>query len=134
MELTNAAADYLRKASPETRDAALCAEVAEVLCKLLAPFCPHWAEELWNTVLGHEGESIATVAWPSFDPAKAKAAQVEIAVQVSGKIKARITIDADATEEAALAAARDAVASAIDGKTLVKQIYIPGRLVNIVAK
>ena len=134
MELTNAAADYLRKASPETRDAALCAEVAEVLCKLLAPFCPHWAEELWNTVLGHEGESIATVAWPSFDPSKAKAAQVEIAVQVSGKIKARITIDADATEEAALAAARDAVASAIDGKTLVKQIYIPGRLVNIVAK
>ena len=68
MELTNAASDYLRKRSPEQRAAceesrAVDADVAEVLVKLLAPFAPHWAEELWHAVLGKDG-SVHTQPWP----------------------------------------------------------------------
>jgi leucyl-tRNA synthetase len=133
MELTNAAMGYLRKAAPEARDAALATEVAETITKLLAPIAPHWAEELWNTVLGHDG-SIHVEPWPEFDLEKAKADEVELAVQVNGKVKAKITVAASAAEEAIREEALAAVAKAIDGKDLKKVIVIPGRLVNIVAK
>ena len=138
MELVNAAGDYLRRASAEDRvadpeKAALDAEVAEVIVKLLAPFAPHWAEELWTTVLGHD-DSVHTQAWPEFDPAAAKAAEVELAVQVNGKVKAKITVAADAAEDEVRAAALEAVASATEGKDVKKVIVIPGRLVNVVAK
>ena len=140
MELSNAAGAFLRKASPELRAAdselaALSAEVAEVLVKLMAPICPHWAEELWGTVLSREG-SVHVQPWPEFDPEKAKDDEVELAVQINGKVKARIMVAADAAEAAVLDAAFavPAVAAAVDGKTVVKKIVIPGRLVNIVVK
>ena len=77
MELANAASDYLHKTSPEVRatDEALRSfdiEIAEVLVKLLAPITPHWAEELWQTELGHS-DSVHHQAWPDFDPEAAKA-------------------------------------------------------------
>ena len=138
MELANAAGDYLRKCSPEYRTGceqchALDIEVAEVLVKLLAPMAPHFCEELWQTVLGHEG-SVHQEAWPTFDAAKAKADEVELAVQVNGKVKARITVAADAAEDDVKAVALEAVSKATDGKTVAKTIVIPGRLVNIVVK
>ncbi len=138
MELVNATGDYLRKNSAETRAAnaelaAFDKEVAGVIVKLLAPMAPHWAEELWQDVLGNEG-SVHKEAWPEFDPNAAKSSEVELAVQVNGKVKAKITVAADASEEATRAAALDAVAAAIDGKDLKKVIIIPGRLVNVVAK
>ena len=101
--------------------------------KLLAPMAPHFCEELWQTVLGHEG-SVHQEAWPTFDAAKAKADEVELAVQVNGKVKARITVAADAAEDDVKAVALEAVSKATDGKTVVKTIVIPGRLVNIVVK
>ncbi len=138
MELVNATGDYLRKNSAESRaaDAELAGfdrEVAGVIVKLLAPMAPHWAEELWQDVLGNEG-SVHKEAWPEFDPSAAKSAEVELAVQVNGKVKAKITVAADAAEEAVREAALAAVAGATDGKDIKKVIVIPGRLVNVVAK
>ena len=101
--------------------------------KLLAPMAPHWAEELWQSVLGNE-TSVHKEAWPDFDPNAAKAAEVELAVQVNGKVKAKITVAADAAEDAVREAALEAVAAATDGKDIKKVIVIPGRLVNVVAK
>ncbi len=138
MELSNATGEYLRAFSPEARGncpdhQALDVEVAETIVKLMAPIAPHWAEELWRTVLGREG-SVHNAPWPEWDPDQAKDNQVELAVQLSGKVKARITVAADAPQEEVLAAAKAAVAGALEGKTIVKEIVVPGRLVNIVAK
>ena len=138
MELVNATGDYLRSNSAETRAAntelsAFDKEVAGVIVKLLAPMAPHWAEELWQDVLGNEG-SVHKQAWPEFDPNAAKSAEVELAVQVNGKVKAKITVAADAAKEAVREAALEAVASATDGKDIKKVIVIPGRLVNVVAR
>ena len=138
MELVNATGDYLRRNSAEDRAAnaelaAFDKEIAEVIVKLLAPMAPHWAEELWQNVLDNK-TSVHKEAWPDFDPNAAKAAEVELAVQVNGKVKAKITVAADAAEDAVREAALEAVASATDGKDIKKVIVIPGRLVNVVAK
>ncbi|MBB3171825.1 leucine--tRNA ligase [Parvibacter caecicola] len=138
MELSNATGEYLRAFSPEARAAcpdhqALDADVAQVIVKLMAPIAPHWADELWTTVLG-QGGSVHDAPWPTWDPEQAKDNEVELAVQLSGKVKARITVAADAPQPEVLAAAKAAVADALEGKTIVKEIVVPGRLVNIVAK
>ena len=138
MELANATGDFLHAASAEERAAnaelkALSADIAEVLVKLLSPICPHWSEELWHTVLGHEG-SVHVEPWLEFDPEKAKADEVELAVQVNGKVKAKITVAADAAEEDVKAQALEAVSQAIEGKDVKKVVVVKGRLVNIVAK
>ena len=138
MELVNATGDYLRKNSAEDRAAnaelvAFDKEIAEVIVKLLAPMAPHWAEELWQDVLGNE-TSVHKEAWPEFDPNAAKASEVELAVQVNGKVKAKITVATDAAEDAIREAALEAIADATAGKDIKKVIVIPGRLVNVVAK
>ena len=138
MELCNAAGDYLRKCSPDERAAcegsrAVDPEVAEVIVKLMAPIAPHWAEELWHDVLGREG-SVHVQPWPEFDPEQAKADEVELAVQVNGKVKAKITVAADALEDDVKAAGLAAAEKALEGKDVKKVVVVPGRLVNIVAK
>ena len=138
MELVNATGDYLRKNSAEDRAAnaelvAFDKEIAEVIVKLLAPMAPHWAEELWQDVLGNE-TSVHKEAWPEFDPNAAKASEVELAVQVNGKVKAKITVASDAAEDAIRETALEAIADATAGKDIKKVIVIPGRLVNVVAK
>lgn len=138
MELVNATGDYLRKNSAEDRTAnaelvAFDKEIAEVIVKLLAPMAPHWAEELWQDVLDNE-TSVHKEAWPEFDPNAAKASEVELAVQVNGKVKAKITVASDAAEDAIRETALEAIADATAGKDIKKVIVIPGRLVNVVAK
>lgn len=138
MELVNATGDYLRKNSAEDRAAnaelvAFDKEIAEVIVKLLAPMAPHWAEELWRDVLDNE-TSVHKEAWPEFDPNAAKASEVELAVQVNGKVKAKITVASDAAEDAIRETALEAIADATAGKDIKKVIVIPGRLVNVVAK
>ena len=138
MELVNATGDYLRKNSAEDRAAnaelvAFDREIAEVIVKLLAPMAPHWAEELWQDVLDNE-TSVHKEAWPEFDPNAAKASEVELAVQVNGKVKAKITVACDAAEDAIRETALEAIADATAGKDIKKVIVIPGRLVNVVAK
>ena len=101
---------------------------------LLNPFAPHLTEEI-NEVLSNK-EMLARAKWPEYDPAKCVDAAVEIAVQVSGKIKARLMIPTDSTEEAvkALVMADANVQAALAGKTVIKEIYVKGKLYNIVAK
>ena len=137
MELTNATAAFLRLRPAEHRmecktGGPLCREVAEVLVKLLAPIAPHFAEELWQVALEGTG-SVHEQPWPEFDPEQAKADEVELAVQLNGKVKAKVTVAADADEDAVKAAAQQAISGALEGKAVRKVIYVPGRLVNVVA-
>lgn len=104
------------------------------LLLLLNPFAPHITEELWS-LSGYAG-MLNGQAWPAFDEAKCKSAQVEMAVQVCGKVRARMTVDADSGEAAALAAAKvlPDIQPYLEGKTIVKEIVVKGKLVNIVVK
>ena len=101
---------------------------------LLNPFAPHITEEIWAQ-MGSEGQ-VSQQSWPAFDPAKCVDDTVEIALQVTGKIKARIDVPVDITAADAIALARshEAVAPLLAGKTVVKEIYVPGKLVNLVVK
>jgi leucyl-tRNA synthetase len=107
---------------------------AERFVLVLAPFAPHIAEELWQR-LGHD-KTLAYEPWPPFDPAMVTEAQVELPVQVNGKLRGRITVPADAGEDDVVAAAlaEPKVAAAIAGKTVVKRIVVVGKLVNLVVK
>lgn len=101
---------------------------------LLNPFAPHITEEIWQKA-GFDGMLNQTV-WPRYDEAKCVDKKIEIAVQINGKVRARIEIEPDISSEDALALAREqtAVSEAIAGKTVVKELYVPGRIVNIVVK
>ena len=101
---------------------------------LLNPFAPHITEEMWE-LCGFEG-MLNQTSWPTYDEAKCVDSTVEIAVQVNGKIKARIEVPAEVSNDDAISQAKavDAVAKEIDGKTIVKELYVKKRLVNIVVK
>lgn len=133
MELVNAASAYINAVPAAERDAALTALVACDIVSVLAPICPFACEELWHAALGREG-SVYTAPWPEFDAAEAAADEVEIAVQVLGKMRARVMVPAGADAAAMQAAAEAAVAKHIEGKTVVKAICVPGKLVNLVVK
>lgn len=104
----------------------------EVLITLLAPFVPHMAEELWSE-LG-KTTSVFEESWPVYDEEKMKEDEIEMPVQLNGKTKATIMIGADWDKEAVLSKAKEAVASKIESMTIVKEIYVPGRIINIVVK
>ena len=133
MELVNAANAYLNAVPADERDAALTALVATDIVSVLAPICPFACEELWHEALGREG-SVYTAPWPEFDAAEAAADEVEIAVQVLGKMRARVMVPANADAATMQTAAEQAVAKHIEGKTVVKAICVPGKLVNLVVK
>lgn len=133
MELVNAASAYINAVPAAERDAALTALVACDIVSVLAPICPFACEELWHAALGREG-SVYTAPWPEFDAAEAAADEVEVAVQVLGKMRARVMVPAGADAAAMQAAAEAAVAKHIEGKTVVKAICVPGKLVNLVVK
>jgi leucyl-tRNA synthetase len=106
----------------------------DMFVRVLAPFAPHVAEELWQR-LGHT-DSIALAPWPAYEQAKLAMDTVTLAVQISGKLRGTIEVPVDIGEAEAIAAARadDKIAQFLAGKTIVRQIYVPGRLVNLVAK
>jgi len=109
-------------------------EALDALVRMLAPFAPHTSEELWEH-LGHAG-GLAAASWPEFDATVAKADEVVIPVQVNGKVRARLTVGADASEadleRAALA--DPGVAAYTAGKTVLKVVVAKGRLVSVVVK
>ena len=109
-------------------------EEYRILLILLNPFAPHMTEELWER-LGYGGQ-LAQAQWPAYDPAKCVEDQVEIAVQVNGKIRTRLLIPAAAQADEALAAAKadEKIAAALEGMQLVKELYVPGKLVNLVVR
>ncbi len=133
MELVNAAMAYLNAVPADQRDAALCQLVACDIVSTLAPICPFWADELWHEALHLEGNAY-TAPWPEFDLEEAKCDEVEIAVQVLGKMRAHVMVASDATPEQMQAAAESATEKWIAGKTVVKAICVPGKLVNLVVK
>ena len=134
MELVNAqvALQAGFRGTPEERFALL--ESAELLVQMLAPFTPHAADHLWG-LLGHEGFLIRG-PWPAFDPEIAKEDEVTLAVQVNGKVRDQITLLAGASEAEVLEAAKSSakVKTYLEGKTLVRELVVPGRIVNLVVK
>ena len=131
MELVNAFYGFQNSTDV---NAGLVREVAVNLMKMLAPFVPHITEELWSVLIG-EG-SVHTQKWPGFDEEAIKTAEVEIVLQINGKVRDRImiasNIDKSAMEEAAKANKR--VQELTEGKTIVKMICVPNKLVNVVVK
>jgi leucyl-tRNA synthetase len=109
-------------------------EAIDILVIMLAPFAPHIADELWHEI-GHSG-SVHKVEWPKHDPKAIVVDEVEIAVQVNGKVRDRLTVAVDIAEEEAvsLALASGKVAAAVGSGSIVKTIFVPKRLLNIVVK
>ena len=108
-------------------------EYAEGFVKMLSCICPHICEEMWS-ILGHEG-TIAYEAWPVYDEAKTKEDTIEIAVQVNGKVRAKVNVTMEEDEDAVWAKILESDANRfIDGFTVVKKIYVKGKIFNIVVK
>ncbi|MGE9296632.1 MAG: class I tRNA ligase family protein, partial [Puniceicoccales bacterium] len=109
-------------------------ESAKAFLQLLAPLAPHIAEEIWERLGGQPG--IANTAWPQHDESKLVQDTVKLMVQINGKLRGELETAKDAAKDDVLAAAKalDKVAPHLDGKTIVKEIYVPGRIVNLVVK
>ena len=109
-------------------------EAAEKLALMVSPFAPHLGEECWS-ILGHE-ESLAYHPWVEYDEALCVDDTIKMGVQVNGKARGEIEIAKDADQETAMAAAmeQERVVAQVDGKDIKKIIYVPGRILNIVAK
>ena len=109
-------------------------EYAEGLIKMLSCITPHMGEEIWS-IMGHN-DTIAFEQWPVYDDELCKEDTIEIVVQINGKVKAKmnIAVDADKDSVMEMTMSDEKVKESIDGKTIVKQIYVPNKLVNIVAK
>jgi leucyl-tRNA synthetase len=137
MELSNVLGEF--NASPESAsrsDLFAVGEALESLVLMLAPFCPHVAEEMWEG-LGHGGGILRGGArWPEHEEALARKDELEIAVQVNGKLRGRVSVSAGATEDETRAAALadERVRAWTEGKQIVKTVVVPGRLVNVVVR
>ena len=110
----------------------LAKEDLNLLVRLLCPIAPHVCEELWETLGGDGFCSLA--AWPEYDEAKTIDSEIELPVQINGKIRGKITVAADASKDDILAAAKAQVASSLEGKTVIKEIVVPGKLISLVVK
>jgi leucyl-tRNA synthetase len=136
MELTNEVYAFDGSLRGDVSDSDLYAlkEAIEALVKMMAPFTPHIAEELWSSLANNE--IIVASAWPVFDAELSKDEELEIPVQLNGKLIARLTVSADATDEALTnaALAHERVQARLEGREVVKTIVVPKRLVNVVVK
>jgi leucyl-tRNA synthetase len=130
MELTNAL--YAQEA--DGISPSLLAEAQRSLVLLLAPFAPYLAHELWE-MLGEKG-SLLRAPWPKYDAMLAKEEELEIPVQINGKLRSLVVVPADASEEFVVerALADEKVKSAIAGKQIVKTIFVSGKLLNFVVR
>ncbi|MFW6294431.1 MAG: leucine--tRNA ligase [Halanaerobium sp.] len=132
MELTNEVYSYLNDRNAEETNAALVKEVAESIVLLLAPFAPFITEELWE-YLGHQ-ENVHAAQWPEFKEEALKKDEITIVIQVNGKVRDKINVAADASEEEVKdqVMEEEKIQSYLDDGNLVKTIYIPKKLVNLV--
>jgi leucyl-tRNA synthetase len=134
MELVNVLYGVEEAIAQNAIPAPFLAEVQRNLVLLLAPFAPYLAHELWE-MLG-QTSSLLKAPWPKYDAELAKEEEIEIPVQINGKLRSRVVVPADATEDFVLerALADEKVQSAIAGKRVVKKIYVPGKMVNLVVQ
>jgi leucyl-tRNA synthetase len=134
MELVNVLHDMEDAIAQNVIPVTLVAEVQRSLVLLLAPFAPYLAHELWE-MLGEKG-NLLKAPWPKYDAALAKEEELEIPVQINGKLRSRIVVPADAAEDFIVerVLADEKVQSAIAGKQIVKTIFVPGKLVNLVVR
>ncbi len=109
-------------------------EYAEGLTKMLSCICPHIGEELWS-ILGHDA-TIAYEPWPAYDESKTADDVVEVVVQINGKVRGKLSIPVDLPqgEVLAIAKADERIAAAMEGKTVIKEIVVPNKIINIVVK
>ncbi|MBT0662973.1 leucine--tRNA ligase [Geobacter pelophilus] len=130
MELVNAVFSFEPKNDPA--NGAVLKETVEAMVLMLAPFVPHFAEELWH-ILGHEG-GVEVHGWPKYDAAAAVDEELLVVLQVNGKLRGKVTVPADATQESIeqAALADPKIQVYLEGKTVRKVIYVPGKLLNIV--
>jgi len=128
MELVNGLSSY-----PSEADRGIFKEALETLVLLLSPFVPHVTEEMWH-MIGKEG-SVHQQTWPTYDEAALVLDEVEIAVQINGKVRDKLVVSTSASREEIekQALSTDRIQSLIEGKTVRKVIVVPGKLVNIVA-
>ena len=108
-------------------------QFAEGLVKMLNPIAPFVTEEIWNTFLGHNG-SIANEKWPEYDKEKAAQTEITLPIQFNGKLKATIQISKDEDKESVTSKVHEAIDSKLEGKQIVKEIYVPNKIYNIVVK
>lgn len=108
-----------------------CAE-ASVFARLLSPFAPHVAEEMWQEIGKEPFVSIAP--WPEYDESKLQSDVIELPVQIQGKTRGKVTVPTNAQEAEVVQAVKDTMESKLEGKTIVKVIYVPGKIVNVVVK
>ena len=134
MEMVNTLYQLPRPAADDRRALAVIRETVEAVILLLAPIVPHITEELWS-LLGRS-ETLADAAWPAFDTTVASEEEITIVIQINGKVRSRISVPADEDGERirALALADEKIMRQIAGKKVVKEVYVPKRLVNIVVK
>ncbi len=114
------------------REGGIDKETLETAVILLAPFAPHIAEELWEK-LGHSTSVFLEKGWPAYNEADMRDDEIEIGVQVNGKLRGTVTIAHDADKDTAIAAAKQMLEGKLTG-TIIKEIYVPGKIINIVQK
>ena len=134
MELVNAIYAYRQSARGTVYNHAILHDALEKTILLLAPFAPHLAEESWH-MLGHT-ESVHRQEWPSYDPDKLLVDNVEVVIQINGKVRGRITVPADSSKEQLIDEAHrnERIGELLAGRNVVKVVAVPGRLVNIVVR
>jgi leucyl-tRNA synthetase len=132
MELVNALYQFPRPDKADILALSVVRETVEAVILLLAPLVPHVTEELWEE-LGHQG-SLANASWPAYDPVVAAEEEITIVIQVNGKVRSRIVVPADEDGEKiiAMALGDEKMGKFIEGKKILKKVYVPKRLVNIV--
>jgi leucyl-tRNA synthetase len=134
MEFNTAIARMMEFTNFFTKQSVRPHSVMESFVLILSPFAPHIAEELWQ-LLGHK-QTLAYEPWPKYDEALTKDAQIEIPVQILGKLRSKVVVPAGSDQAAIVAAAREdkRIAELLTGKEVVKTIVVPGKLVNFVVK
>lgn len=135
MKFNTAIAQLMVFVNAANKEDKLYVDYAKGFVQLIAPFAPHLAEELWQTLTA-TGESISYVAWPTWDESKLVEDEIEIVVQIKGKVRAKLMVAKDLSREELqeVALADEKVKAEIDGKEIVKVIAVPNKLVNIVVK
>jgi len=126
MEHTNALSELAKK------NGGIDANTLDALAVMLAPFAPHLSEELWH-MRGNKS-SVFAERWPVYDENQIKSDKIELALQVNGRLRGQLQIEADASKEVVLELAKGALSKWLDNAEIIKEIYVPGRIVNIVKK